>query len=163
MSFSVIMLCVLCLPPLIRLSRYSMESDRMHSEPIVSAFDLHDSYLPQYKIAFTEGTARGGMCSYDAINGRPSCANDYILNDQLRKAWNSPDAFISTDCGAVSNMRGSPGNAPTDEAAVAWTINNGTDLEMGSTLVHGSLNKSLSEGEWFQYSHRSFLSYSIQR
>ena len=140
-----------------------MESDRMHSEPIVSAFDLHDSYLPQYKIAFTEGTARGGMCSYDAINGRPSCANDYILNDQLRKAWNSPDAFISTDCGAVSNMRGSPGNAPTDEAAVAWTINNGTDLEMGSTLVHSSLNKSLSEGEWFQYSHRSFLSYSIQR
>jgi beta-glucosidase-like glycosyl hydrolase len=39
---------------------YSMESNRMHSEPIVSAFDMHDSYLPQYKIAFTEGTARGG-------------------------------------------------------------------------------------------------------
>ena len=37
----------------------------MHSEPIVSAYDLHDTYLPQYKIAFTEGDARGGMCSYD--------------------------------------------------------------------------------------------------
>eukprot|EP00729_Bicosta_minor_P028604 gene28604-4344_t len=44
-----------------------MESDRMHSEPIVSAFDLHDSYLPQYKIAFTEGDARGGRSNAETI------------------------------------------------------------------------------------------------
>lgn len=40
--------------------RYSMESDRMHSEPIVSAFDLHDSYLPQYVTTPTRHPLRGG-------------------------------------------------------------------------------------------------------
>jgi len=82
----------------------------------------------------------------DAINGRPSCANDYILKSQLREAWDSPDAFISTDCGAVKNMRGAPANAPTDEAAVSWTINNGTDLEMGTSLVHSALGNALAQG-----------------
>jgi beta-glucosidase-like glycosyl hydrolase len=66
-------------------------------------------------MAMCEVDLISGMCSYDAINGRPSCANDYILKSQLREAWHSPDAFISTDCGAVKNMRGAPGNAPTDE------------------------------------------------
>ena len=28
----------------------------------------------------------GVMCSYNAENGRPSCANDFILNKQLR-SW----------------------------------------------------------------------------
>ena len=31
-------------------------------------------------------TCRGVMCSYNAENGRPSCANDFILNKQLR-SW----------------------------------------------------------------------------
>jgi beta-D-xylosidase 4 len=29
----------------------------------------------------------GVMCSYNAINGVPSCANDWLLNDTLRTAW----------------------------------------------------------------------------
>ena len=74
------------------------------------------------------------MCSYDAENGRPSCANGYILNDVIRGKWKQTDALVTTDCGAVSNMRGPPANAPSDEEAAAWTINNGTDLEMGSEI-----------------------------
>jgi hypothetical protein len=34
-----------------------------------------------------------------AINGMPSCANSWLLNDVLRKKWDRQDAFISTDCG----------------------------------------------------------------
>ena len=36
----------------------------------VTAFDMWDSYLPQYKIAFTgKGRPSGAMCSYFAANG----------------------------------------------------------------------------------------------
>ena len=78
---------------------------------------------------------------YDAINGVPACANNYTLNTMIRNRWNQPHAFVTTDCGAVSNMLGhlepSPGGgrgAASPEEAAAWTINNGTDLEMGSTV-----------------------------
>ena len=52
----------------------------------------------------------GVMCSYNAENGHPSCANSQLLTGQLR-AW-SPDAIVSTDCGAINNLLGPPVNAP---------------------------------------------------
>ena len=77
----------------------------------------------------------------DSINGVPACANDYILNKMMREEWQQPHAFVSTDCGAVSNMLGqlepAPGHtrlAATPVEAAAWTIMNGTDLEMGSLI-----------------------------
>ena len=42
---------------------YSREQNRMHSEANISIFDLHDTYLPQYKEAFMGGNASGVMCS----------------------------------------------------------------------------------------------------
>jgi hypothetical protein len=49
--------------------------------------------------------------------------------------WDQPNALVMTDCGAVNNLRGAPVNAPSDEAAAAYAINNGTDIEAGSTLL----------------------------
>lgn len=60
--------------------------------------------------------------------------------------WNQPDAFVSTDCGAVPNLRGPPVHAPSDEAAAAFAINNGTDLEMGSDLVRTNLKSAVAAG-----------------
>ena len=34
----------------------------------------------------------------------------------------------------IADLRRFPANAPSDELAAAWAINNGTDLEMGSCL-----------------------------
>merc|ERR1711959_308553 len=64
----------------------------------------------------------------------------------MRKKWENPDAFISTDCGAVRNLRGPPVSAPSDAAAAAWAVNNGTDLEMGSTVLLGGLENALKQG-----------------
>ena len=47
---------------------------------------------------FTKANAAGAMCSYAALNGVPSCANDWLLNGVLRQQWGREDAFISTDC-----------------------------------------------------------------
>jgi hypothetical protein len=60
----------------------------------------------------------------------------------IREKWGQTNAFVSTDCGAVSNLLGqlepSPGHtrlAASPEEAAAWTIMNGTDLEMVSSCI----------------------------
>jgi hypothetical protein len=46
----------------------------------ISQYDLHDTYLPAFRQSVVEGKALGVMCSYNAINGVPSCANPWLLN-----------------------------------------------------------------------------------
>ena len=118
---------------------YSRETNRGHDTYNISMHDLWETYLAQYEIAFMQGNPAGAMCSYPGINGHPSCANGYLLNTVLRQMWNQTNAHITTDCKAVSNLRGPPISAPSDEAAAAMTINNGTDIEMGSTPFTFSL------------------------
>mmetsp|Transcript_71243 Transcript_71243/g.170150 ORF Transcript_71243/g.170150 Transcript_71243/m.170150 type:complete len:761 (-) Transcript_71243:129-2411(-) len=121
---------------------YSTEANRGHDTYNISTFDFFDTYLAQYKLAFTAQPA-GVMCSYNAENGRPSCANDFILNKQLR-SW-KPDAHVTTDCGAVNNLKGPPVNAPDDAHAAAMALMNGTDLEMGDTLF-SNLSQAIDMG-----------------
>jgi beta-glucosidase-like glycosyl hydrolase len=42
---------------------YATETNRMHSDNNVTAFDFWDSYLPQYQMVFTQAKAAGAMCS----------------------------------------------------------------------------------------------------
>ena len=41
------------------------------------------------------------MCSYNAINGVPACANRELLTDILRNTWNF-NGFVVSDCGKYS-------------------------------------------------------------
>ena len=124
---------------------YSTETNRGHDDYNISAYDLFDTYLPQYERAFTRANASGAMCSYNAVNGHPSCANDYVLNTLLRAQW-APHAIVTSDCGAVANLRGAPVQAPSDAAAAAWALNNGTDIEMGSDLYRTALREAVRTG-----------------
>lgn len=125
---------------------YSTETDRGHDDYKISPRDFWESYLPQYELAFKQGNASGVMCSYDAENGHPSCANGWLLNEVIRAKWGQEHALVTTDCGAVSNMRGPPTNTPTDVQAAAWTLMNGTDIEMGSTVWSDNLHAAVSAG-----------------
>ena len=50
----------------------------------ISAYDLASSYLAPFRSSVVDGGALGIMCSYNAINGYPSCANKWLLG-KLRK------------------------------------------------------------------------------
>ena len=54
----------------------------------ISPHDLATSYLPAFEIAVRSGRALGVMCSYNAINGVPSCASRSLLGETLRTEWN---------------------------------------------------------------------------
>jgi len=47
---------------------FSQETNRDGIDETISEFDLHDTYLPQYAIAFQEGKAAGVMCSYNEVS-----------------------------------------------------------------------------------------------
>jgi len=128
------------------ITAYSRETDRGKDTYNITMHDLHETYLSQYRIAFLEGGATGAMCSYDAENGHPSCANDYLLNQVIRKDWNLPNAHITSDCGAVANLRFPPVKALSPVHAAAYALNNGTDLEMGSTVWAHNLSAAVKAG-----------------
>lgn len=63
----------------------------------VSARSLHETYLPAMKACVQRARATHVMCSYNSVNGKPTCAHNELLNGVLRKQW-SFDGFV------VSNL-----------------------------------------------------------
>jgi len=112
---------------------YSVEAGRGSDNHDISTYDLFDTYLRQFEIAARAKPA-GAMCSYNGVNGRPACANSFLLNDIFRKRFGLPNGIVSSDCSAISNLRNAPIHAQNDLAAVVYAFRNGTDLEMGSSL-----------------------------
>ena len=53
---------------------------------------------------------------------------------------------MTSDCGAVSNLKGAPVYADSDEKAAAFALNNGTDLEMGSRMYTDHLTLAVHLG-----------------
>ena len=52
----------------------------------VSNFDWKDTYGEAFRKAIQDGGAKGVMCSYNAVNGVPTCASRELFDD-LRKKW----------------------------------------------------------------------------
>lgn len=123
---------------------YNKERGRGHDTHNISTFDLFDTYLRQFEIAMPNAT--GVMCSYNGINGVPSCANGWLLNDILRKRWKRPDAHVTSDCGAIVYLMGYPAYAKDNETAASWGINNGTDVEMGTLVYTEYLKEAVLRG-----------------
>ena len=86
-------------------SRERRETDRGHDSYTISPYDFADTYLPQYRLGMANNisNASGVMCSYNAINGVPSCANTWLLQTTAREAWGF-DGYITSDSGAVEDI-----------------------------------------------------------
>lgn len=46
--------------------------------------DVRDTYLPAFRACVTEARASSVMCAYNAVNGTPACASDWLLQEVLR-------------------------------------------------------------------------------
>jgi xylan 1,4-beta-xylosidase len=69
------------------------------------------------------------MCAYNALNGVPTCADPYILQDVLRDHWNwTVDGYVVSDCDAIQNIRLPHDYASDPVQAAADALNAGTDL-----------------------------------
>jgi beta-glucosidase-like glycosyl hydrolase len=97
-------------------------------DPNISLYDLASTYLPAFKSSVMEGGALGVMCSYNSINGVPSCANEWLLETQLRKQWNF-EGYVTGDSGAVKDIATSHFYTPDLETACIKAVSAGCDIE----------------------------------
>ena len=104
--------------------------------------DLAATYLPAFHTAIQEGHAASTMCAYNAIDGAPACANDMLLKKTLRGEW-SFSGFVTSDCGAVTDIWKGHKFAPDEEHAAALALRAGTDTSCGSEF--DALNQALKD------------------
>ncbi|MFZ0743420.1 MAG: glycoside hydrolase family 3 C-terminal domain-containing protein [Terracidiphilus sp.] len=104
------------------------EPTRHTADVMVSKHDEMDTYLPAFRAAVTEGKADSVMCAYNSINGQPACANQFLLDDQLRGKWGF-NGYVVSDCGAVRDIFEGHHYEPTQAQASAISLERGMDNE----------------------------------
>ncbi len=118
------------------------EGGRDYNTTDMSEQRLRNLYLPPFKAAIDAG-ADTVMCSFNAINGVPGCADSHTETDILKHEWNF-DGFIESDYTAVAETRACPpqnpdsgpcghGVAADGPDAARQALTAGTDQEMVST------------------------------
>jgi len=104
------------------------EPTRHFADVDVSKHDEVDTYEPAFRAAIVEGKAGSIMCAYNAINGQPACANQYLLQDQLRGKWGF-QGYVVSDCDAVRDVAANHRYRPTQAQGVAISVIRGMDNE----------------------------------
>jgi beta-glucosidase len=104
------------------------EPTRHNSDVQVSKHDELDTYLPAFRATVTEAKAGSVMCAYNSINGEPACANQFLLQDQLRGKWNFK-GYVVSDCGAVIDIHDGHKFKSTQPEASAISLERGMDNE----------------------------------
>ncbi|KAM3354566.1 hypothetical protein ACQJBY_025330 [Aegilops geniculata] len=103
----------------------------------VTEQDLADTYNPPFKSCVEDGGASGIMCSYNRVNGVPTCADHNLLSKTARGDW-SFNGYITSDCGAVAIIHDVQGYAKAPEDAVADVLKAGMDVNCGGYIqTHG--------------------------
>ena len=104
------------------------EPTRHSADVPVSKHDELDTYLPAFRATVTEAKADSVMCAYNSINGQPACANQFLLEDQLRGKWGF-QGYVVSDCGAVRDIANGHHFVPNEEQAAAISLTRGMDNE----------------------------------
>ena len=118
------------------------DAGRDYNTTDMSLQRLWNFYLPPFKAAIDAGSDTL-MCSFNAINGVPGCANRYLETRVLKRRWGF-DGFVESDYTAVAELRACPGENPAGgpcghgvaedgREAARLALNAGTDSEMVST------------------------------
>jgi beta-glucosidase len=93
-----------------------------------SAHDVEDTYLPAFREAVVVGKVRSVMCVYNAVNGVPGCASEFLLDETLRRQWKF-EGFVTGDCDAVRDIETGHHYARSAAEAAALAIHAGTDSD----------------------------------
>ena len=81
----------------------ALRADRLGFDSVASQRAIYEHFLPPFRAAAEAGTS-SFMCSYNAINGVPACANSWLLTSIARDFWNRSDMTIQSDCGTLQYM-----------------------------------------------------------
>lgn len=105
------------------------ESTRHSADVNVSNHDLEDTYLPAFRATVMAG-AGSVMCAYNAIDGKPACAQPMLLQQHLRDDWHFK-GYVVSDCGAASDITEGHHYTQTMAQGVADGVKAGMDIVCG--------------------------------
>ena len=101
---------------------------------LVSERDLHETYLPAFRMLIKDGGAYSVMGAYNQFRGFPCCASDELYGI-LRNDWGF-DGYIVSDCWAISDFYTYQGFSKDAAEAAAVAVKAGTDLNCGNSYRH---------------------------
>ncbi|MGI4829503.1 MAG: glycoside hydrolase family 3 C-terminal domain-containing protein [Janthinobacterium lividum] len=108
------------------------ERGRDSFNAVVSPHDFTDTYLPAFQAVTTKGHAAALMCSYNEINGTPSCGSRVNLQDLVRDQWGF-QGYVVSDCDAVDDITEFHHYTADNAHGAADALNAGVDLDCGNT------------------------------
>lgn len=113
----------------------------------VDSQELVEYYMPPFQSCARDSNVGAFMCSYNALNGVPTCADPYLLQTILREhwGWTNEQQWVTSDCDAVQNIYLPHEYAATREEAVAKALIAGTDVNCG-TYYQENLPKAYAQG-----------------
>ncbi|KAL0733399.1 hypothetical protein Bca4012_009609 [Brassica carinata] len=94
---------------------------------VVNQQDMDDTFQPPFRSCVVDGNVASVMCSYNQVNGKPTCADPDLLSGVIRGQWKL-NGYIVSDCDSVEVMYASQHYTKTPEEAVAKSMLAGLDL-----------------------------------
>jgi beta-glucosidase len=82
---------------------YTQEQNRLiGGNVVIDERTLQEIYTRPFQIGVQDGRPGSAMCSFNAVNGTPACANDELLN-QILKQQLGFQGWVMSDYGATPN------------------------------------------------------------
>ncbi|XP_067675251.1 uncharacterized protein [Haliotis asinina] len=128
-------------PENIPVSRFSFDAE-------VSERDWRTTFLPAFRKCVKAGTY-SLMCSFNEINGVPSCANKKLLTDILRTEWGFK-GYVISDQSAIERIITQHHYRNNSVDTVAACVKAGCNLELSGNLsqpVFMSLVDAVKQGK----------------
>ncbi|XP_073307849.1 beta-xylosidase/alpha-L-arabinofuranosidase 2-like [Primulina huaijiensis] len=118
---------------------------RYNFDAVVTKQDMDDTFQPPFKSCVLDGNVASVMCSYNQVNGKPTCGDPDLLAGVIRGQWNL-NGYIVTDCDSLNEMFYTQKYTKTPEETAALSVNSGVDLNCGdflSSFALGAVTKGL--------------------
>ncbi|CAK5281791.1 unnamed protein product [Mycena citricolor] len=115
-------------------------------DAIITPQELSEYFVRPFQSCVRDAKVNAVMCSYNSLNGVPTCADPYILDDILVGYYGlSEDSWRVSDCDAVQSIFENHNYTSSYQAAAAVAIKAGTDLNCGS-IYYNYLQTAIDEG-----------------
>jgi beta-glucosidase len=118
------------------------EAERHRFDAVVSAKDLHETYLAAFEACVREGGAVGVMAAYNRVNGEPCSASPTLLQRIFRETWGG--GCVVSDGGALHDLHTGHGVTADAAESAALALRTGCDLNLGPT--YRALPEAISRG-----------------
>jgi beta-glucosidase len=99
---------------------------------------MREIHLPPFEACLKRGGSRSVMTAYNSYDGSPCTANDWLLNQLLKKEWGF-DGFVISDAGGTGGANVLHFTAADYADATIKSLENGLDVIFQTSYDHQTL------------------------